>query len=523
MTRSRPRSVAVIRTSTVASRARARCRPPRRSRSRRPGRAARRGRSSSRAGRASAARSASPTSQRICGNAAPNVAPSTAIRQWRARAPSMTSMPRSSASPGQPGSGPSARTCRSTVGPGPVGRGRAPPSRRRASRAQASGRRSARRRPGRARRSVATYAIQRKSVAAAGSPTSRPSPSGAVDRRRASGWSAAPSRPIAERPRRSPAVRRDALVGPKREADGGDGVAQERDLVGDRRAGEQTSRDERSGRPRRRPTGEEPSAAQRRAALDPPGQADPGEQAGRQEGEEPRVGGLERRQQRLRARRQSWPMRPPMDGMSTAARRRRAQTISGNARAPRATGGQTMAAMAIATGRSIVTPTTTSSGPPGPIDSRTRRAATAQQPSRAAPISRSSKLRTRTPRVYADRRDPDALGRQVPQVRGTPGPPGHRDAGAPGHEHAPHRTGPPGGRQRTEGSVSHGRPGTARVTGTRAIISPRLVVAARGGLRGRVWARTRPGDTAASRQTHGQAVPRDEGHLPDVPPEGTGA
>ena len=38
--------------------------------------------------------------------------------------------------------------------------------------------------------------------------------------------------------------------------------------------------------------------------------------------------------------------------------------------------------------------------------------------------------------------------------------------------------------------MGHGRPGTARLTGSRAIISPRLVVAAgRGGVRARAWLR----------------------------------
>ena len=47
--------------------------------------------------------------------------------------------------------------------------------------------------------------------------------------------------------------------------------------------------------------------------------------------------------------------------------------------------------------------------------------------------------------------------------------------------------------------MGHGRPGTARVTGTRAIISPRLVVApGRGGLRGRIWSRPHPDDAEAS-------------------------
>ena len=50
--------------------------------------------------------------------------------------------------------------------------------------------------------------------------------------------------------------------------------------------------------------------------------------------------------------------------------------------------------------------------------------------------------------------------------------------------------------------MGHGRPGTARVTGSRAIISPRLVIApGRGGLRGRTWGRTHPDQPASARRT----------------------
>ena len=49
--------------------------------------------------------------------------------------------------------------------------------------------------------------------------------------------------------------------------------------------------------------------------------------------------------------------------------------------------------------------------------------------------------------------------------------------------------------------MGHGRTGTARVTGSRAIISPRLVVApGRGGLRGRTWGRTHPDQSRSARR-----------------------
>ena len=55
---------------------------------------------------------------------------------------------------------------------------------------------------------------------------------------------------------------------------------------------------------------------------------------------------------------------------------------------------------------------------------------------------------------------------------------------------------------------AHGRTGTARVTGTRAIISPRLVVATgRGGLRGRVWDRHRPDQSQAQGPDGGTTTP----------------
>ena len=81
------------------------------------------------------------------------------------------------------------------------------------------------------------------------------------------------------------------------------------------------------------------------------------------------------------------------------------------------------------------------------------------------------------------------------------------------------------GRSAGRGHVGHGRPGTARVTGARAIISPRLVVApGRGGLRGRVWPRFHQDDAQATdRGGHdpdargtgdpaGLPPPPDEGH-----------
>ena len=84
------------------------------------------------------------------------------------------------------------------------------------------------------------------------------------------------------------------------------------------------------------------------------------------ERQEPRIGGLERRQQGLRAER--------LELVDEPADRRAARsssvpspraTMSGNAPAPRASGGQATASAAMPMGRSIVTPTRTSSGPPG--------------------------------------------------------------------------------------------------------------------------------------------------------------
>ena len=63
---------------------------------------------------------------------------------------------------------------------------------------------------------------------------------------------------------------------------------------------------------------------------------------------------------------------------------------------------------------------------------------------------------------------------------------------------APHRTHRPDG-DTTEGHVGNGRASTAGVTGSRAIVSPRLVVASsRGGHHPRPW--TRSGTDHAERQ-----------------------
>ena len=67
--------------------------------------------------------------------------------------------------------------------------------------------------------------------------------------------------------------------------------------------------------------------------------------------------------------------------------------------------------------------------------------------------------------------------------------------------------------------MGHGRPGTSRVTGTRATVSPRLVLGSpRGALRGRTWARlhqvpTDPGDAGpaespAPRRTYRSLISR---------------
>ncbi len=56
---------------------------------------------------------------------------------------------------------------------------------------------------------------------------------------------------------------------------------------------------------------------------------------------------------------------PMIDGTRQSSATIPSQTMIGNAPDPRATGGQTSPAMAIATGTSIVRPTSRSSGPPG--------------------------------------------------------------------------------------------------------------------------------------------------------------
>ena len=89
------------------------------------------------------------------------------------------------------------------------------------------------------------------------------------------------------------------------------------------------------------------------------------------------------------------------------------------------------------------------------------------------------------------RRPSEWVQAQRPQVPPRMGPPGHRRGGAVTAQHAP--TAPdPSVRAGTEdrGHVGHGRTSTARVTGSRAIISPRLVLApGRGGHRARTWTR----------------------------------
>ncbi len=76
----------------------------------------------------------------------------------------------------------------------------------------------------------------------------------------------------------------------------------------------------------------------------------------------------------------------------------------------------------------------------------------------------------------------------------------------------------------TEDQVTHGRPGAARITGSQAIISPRLGGGTgRGGLRGRTWYRNHHLDgqpvsgrdsvgSADTVATGGLAAAADEGH-----------
>src|SRR5262245_36283586 len=85
-------------------------------------------------------------------------------------------------------------------------------------------------------------------------------------------------------------------------------------------------------------------------------------------------------------------------------------------------------------------------------------------------------------------------------------------ARGPGLDHAPtapdqiRRAGSEGPRDR--GNVGHGRPGATRVTGTRAIISPRLVVAPGRGFRARSWSRR---DTEADTGPAGPSGTADPG------------
>jgi len=69
------------------------------------------------------------------------------------------------------------------------------------------------------------------------------------------------------------------------------------------------------------------------------------------------------------------------------------------------------------------------------------------------------------------------------------------------------------GGSRDRGYVGHGRPGTSRVTGTRATVSPRLVLGSpRGALRGRSWARLHQAPTDP-----GNGAGRESGTASDLP------
>ena len=178
--------------------------------------------------------------------------------------------------------------------------------------------------------------------------------------------------------------------------------------------------------------------------------------------------------------------------------------MSGNAPAPRATGGQTRPAAAIAIGQQ-------------------RREAHQQVQRTARPIGDEHQDRRHAPRRRRGRgRSGGArTGGHAPD-ESSDGPTGrprrkYRRAwdrrviathGPVANMPVPHRS-HRGGTEQTEGHVGHGRPGAARITGTRAIVSRRLVLPpARGGLRGRdldprpVPVRPRPGRIRpASRRT----------------------
>ena len=66
----------------------------------------------------------------------------------------------------------------------------------------------------------------------------------------------------------------------------------------------------------------------------------PANRRGREQRDQPRIGRLERRQQRLRPAPTSWVTTPAIDGTAAASRASPSQAIAAKARSPRATGGQ---------------------------------------------------------------------------------------------------------------------------------------------------------------------------------------
>ena len=127
-------------------------------------------------------------------------------------------------------------------------------------------------------------------------------------------------------------------------------------------------------------------------------------------------------------------------------------------------------ASAMAIGVMAVSPTRGRTGRPADRRAGRGRPRPTSTTTRATAISRSSNVRTRM-------RPSLAAARHVAASTGWAMTAGSSPRDPTGRGHA--RTAPdrPSGGTRDRGNVGHGRPGTARVTGTRAIVSPRLVLA----------------------------------------------
>ena len=169
-------------------------------------------------------------------------------------------------------------------------------------------------------RSVATSATHRTSEPARPPAGRRPRPVGSR-RPRPARSSAAVVPPAAAR---RTAAARVGAGRPEPRADGR--LVAQGELVGDRRAGEQPAGDDGQD-----PADGAPATSRGRRRAVPPedsaGEPETGEQARPGQGEEPRVGRLERRQQGLWAAPGSWLRTPPIDGTRSSLARSPSQTI----------------------------------------------------------------------------------------------------------------------------------------------------------------------------------------------------